>query len=190
MPKLTEKQKRFVEEYLIDLNATQAAIRAGYSPKTAEQIGYKLVQKSSVAEEISVAKAERSKRTSISQDRVLEELATIAFANGSDFARVVTKPETDELGRIIIDPNTGEQSMLATVELIPTDQLTDEQKRAISCIKQGKYGIEVNTCDKVKALELLGKHLGMFKEKVEVNGSLQAETSKLDDLIRQITDDG
>ena len=69
---LTAKQKRFVEEYLIDLNATQAAIRAGYSPKTAEQEGYKLVQKSSVSEEISKAIAERSKRTGISQDRVIQ----------------------------------------------------------------------------------------------------------------------
>jgi phage terminase small subunit len=65
MAKLTAKQQRFADEYLIDLNATQAAIRAGYSPNTAEQKGYKPVQKSSVSDTISRANAERSKQTSI-----------------------------------------------------------------------------------------------------------------------------
>lgn len=68
MAKLTDKQKRFVEEYLIDLNATQAAIRAGYSPKRASEQGHQLLQKTTVSEAISKAMAERSRRTGISQD--------------------------------------------------------------------------------------------------------------------------
>ena len=67
---MTEKQKRFTEEYLIDLNATQAAIRAGYSPKNADKIGHELLGKTRVSEAISKAMAERSKRTGINQDRV------------------------------------------------------------------------------------------------------------------------
>ena len=81
---MTKKQKRFVEEYLIDLNATQAAIRAGYKAKNgqrASEIGHELLQKTQVSEAISEAIAERSKRTGINADRVLLELARIAFVN-------------------------------------------------------------------------------------------------------------
>lgn len=181
MPKLTEKQRRFVEEYLIDLNATQAAIRAGYPAKSASEQGYQLLRKTSVSEAINRAMAKRSRRTGISQDRVLEELAVIAFSNGSDFARVVNKPELDKFGQIIIDPSTGEVRTYTDVELIPTDELSPEKQRAIANIKQSKYGIEVTTCDKIKALELIGKHLGMFKEKLEIS-------KPIDDSVREMED--
>ena len=81
---LTEKQKRFAEEYLIDLNATQAAIRAGYSAKTANEQGSRLLANVSIQKAISKAIAERSGRTKISQDRVVNELAKIAFLNIAD----------------------------------------------------------------------------------------------------------
>lgn len=142
--RLTDKQRRFVSEYLIDLNATQAAIRAGYSKKTADRIGPELLGKTCVSEAIQEAIAARERRTAITQDRVLEELAAVAFANGTDFARV-----TDGNGDI---------------EFVPTDSLSPEKKRAISSIKQGRFGTQVSTYDKVRALELLGKHLGMFSD--------------------------
>ena len=91
MAKLTAKQQRFCDEYLIDLNATQAAIRAGYSPKTAEQLAYQLLQKTSVQNHISELQKKREERTEITQDSVLHELALIAFAKASDYARVVEK---------------------------------------------------------------------------------------------------
>lgn len=71
---LTDKQKRFVDEYLIDLNATQAAIRAGYSEKTANRIGPELLVKTCIQDAISKAKAERSERTKITKDLVVKEL--------------------------------------------------------------------------------------------------------------------
>ena len=74
MPKLTSKQRRFVDEYLIDLNATQAATRAGYSAKTAEQIGHQLLQKTSVAAAVQAAMEARSERTEITQDYVLNTI--------------------------------------------------------------------------------------------------------------------
>lgn len=77
---LTPKQARFVEEYLIDLNATQAAIRAGYSKKTAGQIGDQNLKKLHISKSIQEAQAKRSERTEITQDRVLQELARIAFS--------------------------------------------------------------------------------------------------------------
>ena len=71
---LTPKQKLFVDEYLIDLNATQAAIRAGYSPSNADKIGSELLGKTRVSDAIKTAMAERSRRTGINQDRILTEL--------------------------------------------------------------------------------------------------------------------
>ena len=83
---MNSKQQRFVEEYLIDLNATQAAIRAGYSPKTANVIGCENLSKPEISNAISRAMAERSRRTGISQDRVVQELAKIAFVNITDIS--------------------------------------------------------------------------------------------------------
>ena len=76
--KLTEKQQRFVDEYLIDLNATQAAIRAGYSVKTADAIGCENLTKPNIQQAIAEHMAERSRRTGVNQDRVVLELAKIA----------------------------------------------------------------------------------------------------------------
>jgi phage terminase small subunit len=73
---LTPKQEHFVEEYLIDLNATQAAIRAGYSEKTADQQGHQLLKKTLVSAAIAEAQAERSARTSVTQDYVLESIVS------------------------------------------------------------------------------------------------------------------
>lgn len=117
MAKLTPKQKLFVAEYLVDLNATQAAIRAGYSEKRASEIGYQLLQKTTVQAEVQEAMADREERTGVTQDRVVAELERVAFAEAHDYT------DTDL-----------------------------------------KYA------NKLKALELLGRHLGMFTDKVEQTG--------------------
>lgn len=79
---LTDKQKRFIEEYLIDLNATQAAIRAGYSKKTAMEQGHQLLQKTSVQNAIQLAQNKRSKRVEITQDDVINGLMLEATREG------------------------------------------------------------------------------------------------------------
>lgn len=116
---MTDKQKRFVEEYLLDLNATQAAIRSGYSEKTAAAIGTENLIKPEIAKAIQAEMEARSVRTQINQDDVVQELAGIAFAK------------------------------------IPNE-----------CI---------SVREKLRALELLGKHLGMFSDKVqmEVHGGVE-----------------
>lgn len=81
---LTEKQKAFVREYLVDLNATQAAIRAGYSKKNADRIGPELLGKTCVSAAVSEALQKRAERTEITQDKVLEEIARYAFKEASD----------------------------------------------------------------------------------------------------------
>ena len=166
---MTKKQKRFVEEYLIDLNATQAAIRAGYSPDTANEQGSRLLANVSISAEVSRAMAERSRRTGVNADRVLLELAKIAFVNAGD----------------VIDAET------ATVK---PDAARDDTA-AIQSVKVKTFGEdglerEIKMADKLKALELLGKHLGMFKDKLELSGALETEKTKLDDLIRQMRGGG
>ena len=173
MAKLTAKQQRFCDEYLIDLNATQAAIRAGYSEKRASEQAYQLLQKTTVQNHIAELQKEREKRTEITQDRVLHELALIAFAKASDYARVVEKDAMVEVdGNMVpvLDEN-GNQVKYRTVEPILTDDLTEDQKKAIAVIKKGRDGFEIKPYSKIQALELLGKHLGMFTEKVEVKNT-------------------
>lgn len=174
MEKMTAKQQRFCDEYLIDLNATQAAIRAGYSEKTANEQGARLLAKVSVQEYIQERKQERVARTEITQDMVLKELAIIAFSNAADYASVIEKQAMVDVDGVTVPLNDadGNPVMYRTVEPVLTADLTEEQKKALSVIKRGKDGFEVKPYDKVRALELLGKHLGMWTEKVEVETDL------------------
>ena len=117
MPKLTDKQKRFCEEYLIDLNATQAAIRAGYKNP---EIGRQIITKNNVSEYLNSLMKKRSENTGVTAEKVVKELESIAFI------------ETEITGK-----------------------------------------------EKIKALELLGKHLGMFSEKKNEDISSESETPML-----------
>lgn len=184
---LTEKQKLFADEYLIDLNATRA-YKAVYknvkNDETARTNASRLLTNANVKEYLNQRMKDREKRTEITQDKVLTELAQIAFANGTDFAKIVEQPIISN-GAYVMDPDTGKLKTYTTVEVIATDKLSDDKKKAIAGIKEGKYGVEISTCDKVKALELLGRHLGMFKDKLEVSG-LNEEKSKLDGIIAQM----
>lgn len=184
---LTNKQKLFADEYLIDLNATRAykaVYKAVKNDETAAAASARLLRNVKVMEYINQRMKDREKRTEITQDKVLAELAAIAFAKGSDFAQVVDEPIIQN-GMYVVDPDTGKVKTYKAVEIIATNKLPEDKKKAISSIKEGKYGVEVSTCDKVRALELLGRHLGMFKDKLEISG-LNEEKSKLDSLIAQM----
>lgn len=161
---MTPKQQRFVQEYLVDLNATQAAIRAGYSIKTARSVGAENLTKPDIAAEIAARRAILSQKLEITQERVLQELAAIGFANITDFVQVETAP-AEKLG---IHPVTGEVVMLPAgweqcVRVIDTADLPDAKRAAISSVKQTANGIEVKLYDKVQALVQLGKYLGLFE---------------------------
>lgn len=163
MAKLTEKQQRFVDEYLIDLNATQAAIRAGYSAKTADVQGARMLGIVKVQQRISEAMAERSKRTGANQDRVVTELAKVAFLN---IGNVV-----DDQGKI--KDNASEED-LACIESIKYKKTEGD---SVSSVER-----EVKAASKLKALELLGKHLGMWNDKLDVNVTAPIVISGEDDL--------
>lgn len=168
---MTKKQKRFVEEYLIDLNATQAAIRAGYKAKNgqrASEIGHELLQKTQVSEAISEAIAERSKRTGINADRVLLELARIAFVNADD----------------VINAEDATLKEGAT-----RDDLAAIQSVKVKTFKGKGTEREIKLADKLKALDMLGRHLEMWNDKLQISG-MEEEKSKLDSLLRQISGGG
>lgn len=164
MAKLGKKQKCFVDEYLIDLNATQAAIRAGYSAKTASEQGYQLLQNTSVQQAISEEMAERSRRTGVNQDRVVMELARIAFINAAD---VINPEDATIKAEAGADDTAAIQSV--KVKMIPTKEGTGIER-------------EIRLNDKLKALELLGKHLGMWNDKLDVNMNIPVVISGEEDL--------
>ena len=158
---MTKKQKRFVEEYLIDLNATQAAIRAGYSPSSANAIGTENLAKPCISAAVNKALAERSRRTGINADRVVKELARIAFVKITDVVH------TDD---VTIRQDASEDDLAAVqsvkVKTMDSDKGSSEER-------------EVKLNDKIRALELLGKHLGMWDDRfsVDMDGDLNINVS-------------
>lgn len=176
MGAITEKQKRFADEWLVDLNGTRAYKVAYPSVKkdeTARVNASRLLTNANVKTYIQERQKEREKRTEITQDSVLRELALIAFAKASDYAKVVEKDAMVEVdGNMVpVLDEDGNQVKYRTVEPILTDELTEDQKKAIAVIKKGRDGFEIKPYSKIQALELLGKHLGMFTEKVEVKNT-------------------
>lgn len=159
MAKLTPKQERFVEEYLVDLNATAAAKRAGYKDPN---IGRQLIAKNNVSAAIQERREALQEKLEITQETVLQELASIAFANGTDFVTV-----------------TG--AGLLCVK--PTSEVPKEKLPAIASIKHNQLGIEIKLHDKVRALELLGKHLGIFA----AGGGAAPEENNIFQVIQQST---
>ena len=164
---LNPRQTRFVQEYLIDLNGTQSAIRAGYSKKTAANIAEENLRKPQIKSAIQVAMEARAKATEITAEKVLREIALVAFQNMADFCHV------DESGM---------------VQPYPLDTLQDGASRVIKKVREkrvirtvkGTKGrpdgdqildstYEFELYDKVKSLELLARHLGLLHDKTELD---------------------
>jgi phage terminase small subunit len=154
--RLSDKQRRFVAEYLVDLNACQAAIRAGYSPKTAETCGPRLLRNALVGQAIQAGQTKRLHTLDISAERILAELARIAFGD--------VRALYDEDGT-----------------LKPVHEWPDEVAAAVSglevedpVVRQGQVvrgGVrKVKRWDKTRALEMLAKHRGLLKDRLEHTG--------------------
>lgn len=152
---LTERQRLFVDEYLIDLNATKAAIRAGYSPLAARQQGSTLLSNPYISAAIQVAQSARSRRTGITADRVIREIACIAFSDISEVADVAG-------GEVVIHD---------------LDSLPRRVRRAVESVasKPSEHGVSrtVKMHPKLVALKMLADHLGLSADtvsKVELTG--------------------
>lgn len=162
---ITDRMKKFVDEYLIDFNATQAAIRAGYSPDTANEQGSQLLARPDIRELVAEGQKEIMERTQTFQDNAVAELKIVGFSDLADFLTV-------KEGGI--------------VEQKPFNELTKEQTKCIKKIRQVVRSthaadgsilhqtatLEIELHDKLKALELLGRHLGMFNDTLRLEGAL------------------
>ncbi len=168
MAALNDKQKRFVEEYLVDLNATQAAIRAGYSKKTAMEQGYQLLQKTSVSNAIAKAQEKRSKRTQVTQDRVVQELARLGF---SDLRKALTPNGS------LLNPEEWDDDTAAAISSIEVVTNTGEAGKDDDGRKIVEHTHKIKVWDKNAALEKLGKHLGLYLDRTEVSGGLEINVS-------------
>ena len=162
---LNPQQARFVLEYMTDLNATQAARRAGYSDKNASSIGYQLLQKTPVQKAIQEQMNARARRTLITADRVIAEVAKLAFSNTQDLYQ-----------------DNG--------ELIPVKDLPADVAATISEIRHRVIGgtkgdsepiteLSYKTADKKAALELLGKHMKLWVDRVEVATNYEEDLEEL-----------
>ena len=153
--KLTPRQERFVQEYLIDLNATQAAIRAGYSTKGATVRGAELLANRKVQDSLGIAMKAREKRTCITQDRVLQELARIAFF---DIRRLYHDDGT------LKRPNELDDEAAAVLSAVEVTETMSGEESALLATKKAKV------FDKGTALTLAMRHLGMLNDKIAHTG--------------------
>jgi len=155
---LRPKQQRFVEEYLVDLNATQAAIRAGYSAKNADKIGSELLGKTRVSEAIQAAKALRSQRVEITQDGILHELGLLDYSD-------VTNYQIDDRGNVRLASSAHPHAMRAVCSL---------KKKIIHTDAGVSYETEIKLWNKPAALKMSGDHVGLFKEGTVDSSDIQA----------------
>ncbi len=156
---MTNMQKMFVKEYLVDLNATQAAIRAGYSVKNAGKIGPELLGKTRINQEIQAEMKRREERTEVTQDMVVNQLAKIAFL---DIKSVVTWNDKN-------------------ISIRPSDEVDGTTLAEISeSTTESGWTKKVKTSDRMRALEMLGRHLGMFTDRIESKN--EVTVTFIDDL--------
>ena len=165
---LSAKQRRFVEEYLVDLNASQAALRAGYSPHTAAKIGTHLMAKSSIAHAIQRAMDVRSKRTDITADRVLREIACLGYSN-------VMHYQVDGSNNLVLSPDAPPEAMRAVSSIKRKTRIIP--RRGEESIVE--HELEFRLWDKNTALTNLGKHLKLFTDRLEVVGPMVEELKRM-----------
>jgi phage terminase small subunit len=156
--KLTPKQERFCQEYVIDLNGAQAAIRAKYSERSADKIAWELLENSRVSERVSQLKAAQLKRLGLEADTILRELLSIATADATQ--------AFDDMGGLkpFKEWPAGLKKSLSSLEVTELFDGQGMQRAAIGLLKKVRFW------DKPRSLEMLGKHLKLFAERMELTG--------------------
>jgi phage terminase small subunit len=160
---LTYKQARFTQEYLVDGNATQAAIRAGYSPKTAGVIGHENLRKPKIAEAIAGARAKLAERLEVTSARIVTELAKLGFANMADYMRA--NPGGDPY----LDFSRLTRDQAAALAEVTVDDFVDGRGANARQVKRVRFKLH----DKQAALVNLGRHLGIFADRHVIEGSIE-----------------
>jgi phage terminase small subunit len=174
---LTAKQARFVEEYLVDMNATGAARRAGYSKKTAEQQGYENLRKPEIHRAIAAARAQLSERCQVSLDDITRELTRMGFANLADFHGITSE------GEPYIDLSACTREQLAALQDLSVEDYVEGRGEDARLVKR----VRVKLADKRGSLGLLAELLGHgAKRKVEMSGSVKVEGERRDALAETI----
>jgi phage terminase small subunit len=159
-----QRHSLFIREYLIDRNATQAAIRAGYNPKTAYAQGHRLLKNAEIAAQIEAATTALMESLEVTKERITRELAAIAFSDIRDFLAWGPDETT------ITDPVTGTViGRSPGVTVTSSSRLDEAAARAISEISETRQGLKLKLHNKLLALKLLGLELGMFKERTDVD---------------------
>ena len=169
---ITEKQKAFVEEYLVDLNATRAykaVYKSCKKDETARVNGSRLLTNANVAEYLAKRRKDMQKRTEVTQDRVIQELAAIAFSDILDYVSI------------------SDDGPYSEVVLTPTKSIPTHKRAAIAGIKQGANGIEVKLYDKLVALDKLGQHLGLFNNN-DIDNDSTADDGFIDALDGKVSE--
>lgn len=174
--RLTDRQRRFVEEYLVCLNATKAAITAGYSTRNASRIGPELLGKTWVAEAISAAMKGRSERTELTQDMVVDELRRLAFANMLDYITI------HQDGSVVVDLSKVNRDRGAAIQDVTVDECVEGRGKEARAVKRTRFKLS----DKARSLELLGRHLAMFTDNLKLNGELALRELSDEDLNTQL----
>lgn len=174
--KLTPMRQRFVAEYLKDLNATQAAVRAGYSERSAYVQGPRLLGEPEVKAAIDAAIARRNKRLELSQDKVVRELAKIGLADIKDYLSY----RTEKVQVDVKDDGTPIFYYQPVIELVPSEDVDGTVVQEVSLSQKGTFSFKLQ--DKMKALELLARHLGMLNDRVQLAGSVNLNNNPLEGL--------
>jgi len=175
---LTAKQERFVAEYLVDLNATQAAIRAGYSEKTATEQGSRLLTNVKVQEAIAKGQNKTAEKLEITKDRIVEELAKIGFSNMLDYMRAGND------GDPYLDFSNLTREQAAALAEVTVEDFKDGRGEDARDVRRIKFKLH----DKKGALVDLAKMLGFMVEKHEHSGPdgapIQTETRTWREVLR------
>lgn len=152
---MKDRQERFCEEYLKDLNATEAAKRAGYSKRTAHSSGPRLLENVDIKKYISKLKRKRSEKTEITAEKVLKEIAKMAFSNLADYIKI----SKDGTAEIDLRKLTREQAAALSEVTVDDDSI-------------GGQKVKIKLHDKLKGLEQLGRHLKLFTDRTELDGEV------------------
>src|SRR5262245_44453898 len=154
---LSHKQQRFVDEYMIDFNGTQAAIRAGYSARTAGSQAYQLVTDDRIQAELKARTAKLSEQASITVAEIVERLAAILRATMRDYLRVTAQ------GELAVDFSRATPQQMAAVQHVEIDRAAGEDA-------EGPRKFRLRLHDKIAAADKLLRYLGAYRERVEVSG--------------------